>query len=248
MSKINAKFAYLKDKFEDVENYFNKSDATVHKARNELKCANIEGIDVVIKSFKVPHFFNRIIYTYFRKSKAYKSFHNAVKLRQVGVNTPEPIAFLEFKKPTLLEKSYFISREFKYDFTIREALLHQIDDYKEVLREFAKFTYYIHEQNIWHKDYSPGNILIKRHEDGGYEFSLVDINRMEFVKIAQYDGLENFNKLWADEDDMRIMAKEYALLANLDEKKAIEIAIKHDRANKRVKNFKKWLKVKLKNH
>ncbi|MBL0709049.1 MAG: hypothetical protein JJW00_08380 [Sulfurimonas sp.] len=67
---------------------------------------------------------------------------------------------------------------------------------------------------------------------------------MDFVRIDGYEGLENFNKLWADESDLAIMAKTYTSLESLDETKAIKIAIECDRKNKRVKNFKKRLKAK----
>ena len=179
----------------------------------------------VVKSFKIPHIINRFAYTFLRDGKAKKSYQNATKLSKLGVATPEPIGIIEFFKLGLLSNSYFISVYEPYDFTIREVFHHKVDNYKEILKQFAKFTYEIHQKGVWHVDYSLGNILITK-INNTYKFSLVDINRMEFKSIKGYEGLKNLNKFWAkDKNDLILLAREYAIAANLNEKKAIEIAL-----------------------
>ena len=147
----------------NIKKYFQKNNNTIHKARNELKIIPYNGIDTVVKSFKVPNFFRRVFYTYFRDSKAKKSYEYSLK---IGQFTPNPIGYIEFYDNNLISQSYFVSEKFDYDFTIREPLLN--DDFvsKElILRTFAKFTFDLHEKGILHKDYSPGNILIKQNKD-----------------------------------------------------------------------------------
>ena len=73
----------LKPSFEAIRKIFAQDDHSIHKARNELKIIELDGIKTVVKAFKVPHLFNRIVYTYFRKSKAYKSYHNALRLEEL---------------------------------------------------------------------------------------------------------------------------------------------------------------------
>ena len=94
-------------------------------------------------------------------------------------------------------------------------------------------------------DYSPGNILIKRVESG-YQFSIVDINRMEFREISPLQGCENFNKLWASDEELEIMGREYARLCGFNVAVTIAEMKRHNDANKRIKNFKKRLKNLLK--
>lgn len=239
------RYTYLKSSFEHIRSIFTSDDHTIHKARNELKIIELEGIRTVVKSFKVPHLLNRIIYTFFRKSKAYKSYHNALRLRSLGISTPEPIALIEFFSAGLLADSYFVSEQFEYDFTIRTPLLEPLEDRQEIFTAFADYTYDLHKKGVWHFDYSPGNILIKRTESG-YQFSIVDINRMEFREICPLDGCENFNKLWASDEELAIMGREYARLSGLDETIAIAEMQRHNDENKRTKNFKKQLKRWLK--
>ena len=69
---------------------------------------------------------------------------------------------------------------------------------------------------------------------------------MVFKTISGYEGLKNFNKFWAkDDNDLLIIAKEYAKLASLNEAKAIKIVL-DEAKNLEVKvNLKRKLKAKL---
>jgi serine/threonine protein kinase len=238
-------YDHLSSSFESIQKIFASDNNSIHKARNELKVIEIEGIKTVVKSFKIPHLLNRVVYTFFRKSKAYKSYHNALRLRELNISTPEPIALIEFFESGLLEESYFISEFFDYDFTIRTPLLEPLEDREAIFIAFAAYTYTLHQKGIWHLDYSPGNILIKQTESG-YQFSIVDINRMEFREISPLQGCENFNKLWASDDELEIMGREYARLSGFNVAVTIAEMKRHNDANKRVKNFKKKLKKVLK--
>ncbi len=118
-----------------------------------------------MKAFRVPNFINQFVYAYIRKSKAYKAFHNATKLHELQVSTPEAIGYIEFFELGLLKESFFISKEFKYDFTIAHIRDDQPEYKEKVLQDFAEFTYYIHTKGVWHVDYSGGNILIKKENE-----------------------------------------------------------------------------------
>lgn len=242
---LNPKYKNFQNDFIHIKEIFNASDESIHKARNELKIIEFNGIKCVVKSFKIPHAINRVAYTFFRDGKAKKSYLNALKLTELGVNTPEPIGVIEFFSSGLLSESYFISLYEPYDFTIREVFHHKVDDFQEILKQFAKFTYALHKKGVWHVDYSLGNILITKH-DAIYNFSLVDINRMVFKTIHPYEGLKNFNKFWAkDDSDLYILAAEYAKLAKIDEKKAIDILVNEAKYLQSKVNLKRKLKIKL---
>jgi len=242
--QINEKYKNFKDDLLNIQKIFNDSNQSIHKARNELKIIELQDIKCVVKSFKVPHLLNRIAYTYFRDGKAKKSFLNATKLIDLEVNTPEPIGIIEFYNSALLSKSYFISVYEPYDFTIREVFHHKVDAVKKVLKAFTNFTFEIHAKGVWHVDYSLGNILITQENDN-YKFSLVDINRMQFKEISAKEGLKNFNKFWAkDENDLITIAKEYARLSGFNEKEAIQIVQEEAQSLEAATNLKRKLKGK----
>ena len=241
---LNPKYKNFENNLLNIKEIFNSSDESIHKARNELKIIELNGLQCVVKSFKIPHAINRIAYTFFRDGKAKKSYLNAIRLAELDVNTPEPIGIIEFFSAALLAESYFISVYEPYDFTIREVFHHKVENFQEILKQFAKFTYEIHQKGVWHVDYSLGNILVTKKDDR-YKFSLVDINRMEFREIEPYEGLKNFNKFWAkDDNDLIILATEYAKIANIDETKAIEILVNEAKSLEKMVNLKRKLKGK----
>ena len=241
---LNPKYKNFQNDLLNIQEIFKNSDESIHKARNELKTIELNGIKCVVKSFKVPHFINRVAYTFFRDGKAKKSYLNGTKLIELNINTPEPIGVIEFFRFGLLSESYFISVYEPYDFTIREVFHHKVENYQEILKQFAKFTYELHQKGVWHVDYSLGNILVTK-EDDLYKFSLVDINRMQFKTISPYEGLKNFNKFWAkDDNDLVTLAVEYAKLAKLDEKKSVDILVSEAKKLEAHVNLKRKLKGK----
>jgi len=243
--KLHPSFSHFKDDLFNIKEVFSQDNEVIHKARNVLKIIPLHGMPVVVKAFRIPNAINQFAYAYIRKSKAYKSYFNATKLQELGVNTPRPIGFIEFYQNGFFKESYFLSEKFDYELTMAEIRDNPPVDKDAILKAFTAFSYDIHQKGVWHVDYSGGNILINR-TDGGYTFSLVDINRMEFRSITDYEGLENFNKFWFNEEDLTNIAKEYASLAHLDEKKAINEIILQDKKLKehvlRRRKFKAFFK------
>lgn len=229
-----------KDFLLNIEKYFKQNKNSIHKARNELKIISNKDNNFVVKSFKIPNIINQYIYSYFRDSKAKKSYENSLSIQNF---VPTPIGYIEFFKNGLLQESYFVSEEFYYDFTIRDPLLKK-DFYEreKILRAFAKFSYDLHEEGIFHDDYSPGNILIQK-EKNVFEFKIVDVNRMKFGSLNSIQRAKNFSKLWASDDDLKIIGDEYIKFFQTNED-FIEMICAYSMQNKKIKNFKKKLKGK----
>ncbi|MDX4039920.1 lipopolysaccharide kinase InaA family protein [Aliarcobacter skirrowii] len=237
--EVNEEFKTLKNFVKNIKIFFQKNNNTIHKARNEIKVINYENRDFVVKSFKIPHIINKFVYTFFKSSKAKKSYDYALKIENF---TPKPIGYIEFYENFLINDSYFISEKFDYDFTIREPLLDiNFPNKNEIFKAFAQFTFDLHENGIYHLDYSPGNILIKKENDN-FIFKIVDINRMKFLNMDLEKRAKNFSKLWAKDEDLEFIAKEYAKIYKTNNEEFISKTISFSRKHKAVKNFKKRLK------
>ncbi|TLS72921.1 hypothetical protein FE246_00095 [Aliarcobacter thereius] len=238
---INEKYKGFQEFLLNIKKYFKENSNTIHKARNEIKVINHQNIDLVVKAFKIPHILNRFIYTFFRDSKAKKSYEYAFKIEN---STPSPIGYIEFYENFLIKDSYFISEKFDYDFTIREPLLDiNFPNKNGIFKAFAKFTFFLHEKGIYHLDYSPGNILIKKENDN-FIFKIVDINRMKFLDMDIELRMKNFSKLWAKDEDLEFIIKEYAKLYKKNEEELCKKAIDFSKKHKNFKNFKKILRGK----
>jgi tRNA A-37 threonylcarbamoyl transferase component Bud32 len=244
---INHKYQEHESFVKDLEKKFNSAGETIKHGRNTIKTFNVGDHILNVKAFKIPHLINKFAYKYFRGSKAEHSFEYGIKLNNLGVNTPEPIAYLETSRLGLFYKSFYISMQHVYDFTIRDLIGFDFPDKENILKQFAVFTYEkLHKNGVHHLDYSRGNILITRLENQQYDFSIVDINRMKFEKMDYIKGLKNFAQIWANEDELEIVARKYAQINNKNEEEAIKLLIQFDKQHKekieRKKRFKKMLK------
>ena len=202
-----------------VENFDTSGEMFADGKRNKIKLFEIEGKILNIKSFKKPIFINQIIYRYFRKSKAKRSFENAKKLLDFNIKTPNPIDYIEFFNLIGLQKSYYVCEHLKVDFTFLNVLYIEDGDEKfDLIKRFAKFTFDLHEKGIEFLDHSPGNTLyVKNGLD--YDLYLVDLNRMEFHQSISFEKrVKNLSRIASTEKIIRLISDEYILHYNHENK------------------------------
>ena len=198
---------FLKD---NILNFDSRGDDFGNQKRNSLKLFKLGDVTINIKSFRVPNVINQIVYKFFRKSKAQRSYEYANKLLDLKIGTPTPIAYFELPSVLLFKKSYYISEHLDYDLTYRELGRDlKYPDHDTILRAFTRFTHTLHQNNINFLDHSPGNTLIRK-KGNNYTFYLVDLNRMEFKPLSFEDKVKNFARLTKHESMVRTMSDEYA--------------------------------------
>jgi serine/threonine protein kinase len=197
---INKKYEFLRDWIEQLPSIFKEEGKLVYKGRNIIKIFNVNGLDINVKQYHKPLFFNRIAYTFFRKSKAFRAFYNPLRIAEKGFDSAESIAFIEIYGNGLLSDSYYISIHCRDVEEIRKYFSSAIKGNEDIIDAFARYTAALHDAGIYHLDYSPGNILFRR-ENGEYSFLLVDTNRMKFTHVSPDMGCRNFARLF-DKDEM----------------------------------------------
>lgn len=199
---------FIKEFNSDLGTVFGNGD------RNIIKLFDLDGKTINIKSFKVPHLINKVVYKNFRKSKARRSYEYATILLEKGIGTPEPIAFLEKFNWVGLQDSYYASEHLAAELTFRELVeMPDYPDHENILRQFTRFSFDLHEKGIEFMDHSPGNTLIKKVSEGEYQFFLVDLNRMNFHEAMDFDmRMKNLSRLTPKKEMIAIMSDEYAKL------------------------------------
>ncbi|WP_321333853.1 lipopolysaccharide kinase InaA family protein [uncultured Bacteroides sp.] len=213
---INPEFEYLREYIESIPKRFQFEGEQIYAGRNLIKVMPILEFNVNVKRYRVPKFFNRIVYSFFRNSKGWRAFNYPKLLLKKGFQTPIPIAYIEERQYGLIKHSYFISLQCPYKRNFYEFGDADIKNSSDVVIAFAQYTAHLHEAEILHRDYSPGNILFDK-VDGQYQFSLVDINRMSFGKVSVKVGCANFARLWGQIPFFELLAKEYAAARGADE-------------------------------
>lgn len=215
-SQYHLNFAKYKTKVETFVANFNISGKDfVIGNRNSIKLFELDDLTLSIKSFKEPNFINKIAYKYFRKSKARRSFEYASKLIDLKIGTPKPVAFFENYDFIGLTDSYYACEHLENVFEFREVELNQnFQSREEIIRQFTKFTFEMHQKGIEFLDHSPGNTLIKNEGNGQYTFYLVDLNRMNFHQTIDFQTrMKNLSRLTPKKDLIVIMSDEYAKLS-----------------------------------
>ena len=177
----------------------------------------------MVKSFAVPSFFKRLIYTIF-PSKARRSYIYAQRL---GDMTPKPVTYVETRKGGLLHESYYISRLSPCTHVLKEVIKDRnFPNRDEIFAAFGRFTAQLHDHGILHADYSMGNVLFEP-TDQGAEFQLVDLNRMHFgQRINCKKGCQNFERIDTDTHALTTIAQAYAEARGYDSDECVRLVLK----------------------
>jgi hypothetical protein len=170
----------------------------------------------------VPNTINKYVYTNLRKSKARRSYEAALKLNELGINSPAPIAYIEEKVGVQLHHSYYICRH------IEATNMRQVErdsDKDFILRSLAAEMVKIHRAKVCMLDFSPGNVLYTRGEDGALTFNHIDINRIKFGVTSRKKLFTMFERMFTQDDTLETLATEYARLTGMSANKATAMAI-----------------------
>lgn len=223
---INPEYQHLKNFIHSLPEIFLKEGEYLHDGRNKIKIFEIQGLRINVKRYRTPIIFNRLIYTYFRQPKAVRAYHYALLLQAKEINTPTPVAYILETHCGFLGYSYFISIQVSYPrrfYEFGNAIINTENE--EIFKAFGKYTAGLHDQQVYHQDYSPGNILFD-YANGQTEFCLVDINRMEFGPVSLKKGCANFARLWGPKVMFQIIAREYAKARNFNEEETCQEVLK----------------------
>lgn len=211
----------LVDFLENLETRFNQNGFDMHIARNSIRSFEISelGREVVVKRYKKPIAIQRVVYSFFRKSKAERAYRNAFKLLEMGFDTPKPIAFAEQKTVGIMSYCYFICEK-STDKSLEPLILEDKPLEMPMATSLAKFFIDLHNKGVLHNDLNGGNILYHQDADSNYRFSLIDNNRMKFTskEIPLHERIENFCK-FSSIDIYKQIAGCYAEILGIDAEK-----------------------------
>lgn len=196
----------------------------VYQGRNKVVACTLGNSEYNIKIFRKPGLFKGIIYGWFRASKARRSYEHSLRLLQLGIGTPEPYAYVEIHSLLhTLGRSYYISEQLGDEWhEIR--YMEQRPDYPAMVEALSRWVACVHAKGVLVRDLSPGNILF-RIIDGGYEFCMVDVNRMAFGCADRRLQLHRAGWLMNSEASSADFARHYAAASGMDAAEAEHIVL-----------------------
>lgn len=198
------------------ERFEHNEGKVIYDGRNQLREFTIDGITIIVKSFALPSIVNRIAYGFLRSSKAQRSCEYAQMLIDHGIGSPAPVGYVTTRKHLLFDRSYYAclksENPYNFDDIVKPGFSHR-DDY---LKAVGHTTAQMHNCGYLHLDYSAGNLLMNRKEDGSVSVEIIDLNRIRFRKIDLATGCRNFDRLPMNSDIIRVLAQAYAEARHFD--------------------------------
>lgn len=206
---VNPKYERVRPFMEQLDEHF-AGGSSLRESRNSLRVCRWQDLELNVKRYHCPSFFQRFVYSFLRQPKGMRAYENSFRMREAGVESPESVAYLERRSGGLIAESFYVSLQCPYKRRFYEfATAALTPEVLLVARSFAQMTAKLHEADILHLDYSPGNILFEVVE-GQVLFSLVDTNRMRFGHVSVARGCRNFARLWGQKAFFEAMADAYA--------------------------------------
>lgn len=90
---IDDDYVSLRDFILTVPRIFGRHEGELlHEGRNEVRRFSVGELDLVVKRYKRVNLVQRVVYTFFRKSKAERAYKYAHTFRNCGIDTPHEVA------------------------------------------------------------------------------------------------------------------------------------------------------------
>lgn len=219
--EINPRYSHLKPFIKSIPEVFDHSGELVYDGRNKVKIFTEEGQKIVVKRFKTPLFFQRFDYTFLRPSKARRAYIFGLRLMDLHINTPEPIACIEVYANGLFHQGYFVST-FCGDPDLR-ILREEPDSHDDLMLTFVHFLIDMHEKGFIHGDTNLSNFLYHKDDSPyGYCITTIDINRSHFSPAPTRKAcLKSLMRITHERHALHKIIKMYAQLRQWDEGEAI---------------------------
>ena len=176
---VNTATEHLRDFTQRLPELFDREGEVLHTGRNTIKAFEVEGERLAVKRFKRPNLLRAVIYTFFRRSKARRSYEHAVRLRALGVDSPEPVAWSEYRRHGLLCDSYYVSRCSDYT-PLSQTTAHFPAAGTLPARRLRPLRRAAPRERHRAPGLQPRQHPLEPHPPPAYRFQLIDINRMHF--------------------------------------------------------------------
>ena len=246
---INPRYASSADAvrfIQDIPERFKESGTVVYDKRNQIRLVDSpcqELPDMAIKRFRRLSPLKAAVYTYFSTTKAKRAYDNAFVLLGHGIDTPEPIAYIEIKERGLIRDCYYVCGRMVAP-AIKDGLYY-LDSYNSRLADdFAAMVAKMHRAGVLHNDLNCDNVLyVRDYTTGGYRFSLIDINRMTVLKEGELPDVHqcavNLSRFCRDVDIYRRVVSAYVRYRGWDAgmvDKFVDYKVRFNR-NRRIKKY-----------
>lgn len=218
---INPQYAHLHDFIKSIPSRFNEPDfgTTLHSGRNIVKRVEFNGLQIVVKSYCRISLLNRLIYGRLRKSKSHRAYNHYLRLKSLGIDSPEAIAAIDTRHNGKIVGSFFVSLHSDYQsMEVVNEYPRNAATLEPLMEALAEFLIQLHNSGVLHHDLNISNILFQGDSVSGYKFQLIDTNRMDFKQqLSLRKRIENMRRLSCGSAAYAYLLERYAEKMNQPE-------------------------------
>lgn len=220
---LNPKYEHLREYLTHLEEHFEKDGKEIHRDRNVLRVLRIEGLTICVKRYAPPSLTGSLAQKLYKTPKGKKAYFNPLHLRERGIESPEPIAFVKYNKGLLRTTTYFVCLYSHYRFNMSDVMTLDPEERDCLIKHFGRFAARLHQKGFLHRDFTSSNILYDI-IDGKYRFTLIDTNSLKSGRPLSIEkGCQNLGRLTGDDDFIEKLATAYAEVRGFDRKKCLEL-------------------------
>ena len=223
---INPEYSHLEETLRDLPNVFTSMGRLIYDGRNQVRAIQAEGMEMVVKKFKRPMLHQRIDYTFIRPSKARRAYTYGLRMLQLGIATPTPIACIETYCHGLYTDGYLVTLYCPDpDMSILRT---EHDVNPHLTAALMHFIVSMHLKGCLHGDTNLTNFLY--HPDPslptGYAISTIDINRSHFIPHpTPHQCLHSLMRLTHQRPLLTNLVSQYAMLRGWDTEASVKTVI-----------------------
>lgn len=207
---LNPKYEHLREYLLRLEEHFEHDGHEIHRGRNVIRTLKVDGLTLCVKRYAPPTLRGRVACRIYKASKGERAYKLPLLLRERGFESPEPIAYVQFRHGFLKSNTYFVCLHSHYKYNMSMVQTLSKTENESVVRHFARYAARLHSDGFLHRDFSSSNILYD-HVKGRYRFSLIDTNSMKHgSSISVEKGCANLAQLSGDDHFFDLLATCYA--------------------------------------
>lgn len=213
---LNPKYERLRDYLTHIDFHFEQEGKEIFHDRNVVRTLRVDELTLCVKRYAPLSLRGNLAIRIYKTSKGKKAYFKPFKLRERGFESPEPVAFVCYRKGLFSSVIYLVCLQSTYRYSLDRIMDFSDEERREITRRFASFAARLHNDGFLHRDFSASNILFDK-VDNRYHFALIDTNSLRTGHPVSIErGCRNLSQLIGDEDFFKILAETYANARNAD--------------------------------
>ena len=209
---LNPKYSHLHDFLAHLEEHYQKGEI-VQDDFNEIRTLEVDGLKLSVKKYGQSM---RHRLKFYKMAKGKKAYIGQRLLRERGYESPEPVAFVRYRRRMLTSRTYFVTVRSPLRYSLNDLPSLSEEEQKAVVRAFAAYAARFHEDGFTHRNMKTKHVLFDKVGDG-YTFALLDANRVHKGRhVSVEKGCANFARLNCSDENLKLLLDEYAEIRHAD--------------------------------